>query len=590
MQDLPSRRDVAYVDIEPILSSAKHPTCAAYDITFGEQARLARQRRRTRQARVFQFLVHVCCMRLDSSSVHAPFKPALVSANGRSALPEDFEAPQIALLEFYLNTDDPELRARVADLLWLTKKDHQGALTAIDAYVASAQRLVGTGRTNELGEATSRFDRAASLAASLNNGTKLEDVRRAIDEVFEQAQAGTLLWLPPELLIVALKHRGDTKRDYAVFARELALAEEAKNQWWQARRYWEVVAEWHHALRREAGRLDALGRAAETLAQEASTSDSAIARASLLNQALDVLRPLPRFKQRQEELKLLALEAQQQFQSEASRFEYNLEVPRNEAEQHQEQIRSFISGGTTDEALRKLASLFRSPSYGEMRTAAEDIVRAHPFRFAFSSLTLGDNNKVVARTGTKSDSDKEWEANVLHEMYQQATWHRQLHVMTTLEPARWQLIREHNPTLRDVARLIADSPVVPPDRLDLVADGILAGLRNDLVHCAHILIPQFENMLRLVLTMMGKSAFRITTDGTQEELNLNPLLTNNDDIARFLGRDILFDLRGLLVEELSVNLRNRVAHGMIRRDQIQQASTAYFWWSVLFILLGAVKK
>lgn len=586
---LPSRRDIAVVDIEPVLKEAKYATCTWYGVVFDEYARLAQRKKRTRQARVYWFLSLVCSVPLD-----APLRPARVAENGRSALVDDFGTKHVVLLEQYLDANDPELRARIADLLWMTKKDrkksHQYAMIAIDAYLACAQRLADTDQVYELREASHRFDRAASLASSLNKQEKLEEARLLMDRLFDEAVKGKRKWLPAELFKIALKHRGRTQRDYAALACKVAEVEEAKREWWQARLYWEESAAWHRDLKREADRNEALRRWGETYIQEAAASDSAIARMSFYNSALELLRQLPHSRPRQEDIKLLAYEAQQQFLSEAASFEFDVEIPREEAKRRREVAQSAVGGHSFHDAMLQLVHLFRCPVRDVLRESAEENVRDHPLRFAISSLTLGDNNKLISRTPNDSDSDKEWEANVLHEMYDSAFWYRLELVLTVLEPARHQLLSEHCPTFREIVDLIAQSPIIPDDRIDLVAEGILAGLRNDLVYCAHLLIPQFENMLRWLLTISGKSAFRITQEGTQEERELNSLLTNDEDIAKFLGRDLLFDLRGLLVESASVNLRNRIAHGMLRRDQIQHSQTAYFWWAFLSIILQSKYK
>jgi hypothetical protein len=47
------------------------------------------------------------------------------------------------------------------------------------------------------------------------------------------------------------------------------------------------------------------------------------------------------------------------------------------------------------------------------------------------------------------------------------------------------------------------------------------------------------------------------------------------------GEDTVFQLRGLLVEQASSNLRNRTAHGMIEYGEFFGYSSVYVWWLIL---------
>jgi hypothetical protein len=50
---------------------------------------------------------------------------------------------------------------------------------------------------------------------------------------------------------------------------------------------------------------------------------------------------------------------------------------------------------------------------------------------------------------------------------------------------------------------------------------------------------------------------------------------------KLLGEDLVFDLQGLLVERFGVNLRNRMAHGLMGHDEFAFPTVLYLWWLVL---------
>ena len=47
----------------------------------------------------------------------------------------------------------------------------------------------------------------------------------------------------------------------------------------------------------------------------------------------------------------------------------------------------------------------------------------------------------------------------------------------------------------------------------------------------------------------------------------------------------MFDLQGLLVERFGVNLRNRMAHGLMGDDEFASPTGLYLWWLVLRICM-----
>lgn len=56
-------------------------------------------------------------------------------------------------------------------------------------------------------------------------------------------------------------------------------------------------------------------------------------------------------------------------------------------------------------------------------------------------------------------------------------------------------------------------------------------------------------------------------------------------LEELLGEDLVFDLQGLLVERFGVNLRNRMAHGLMGDDEFASPTVLYLWWLMLRICM-----
>src|SRR5690606_29615110 len=78
---------------------------------------------------------------------------------------------------------DPEMRARVADVLWVTKRDHKAAKVAIGAFLESAQRL----KTGDMWPPyAERLERAARLAAIRGFEPQREEVVKTLESAIAE--------------------------------------------------------------------------------------------------------------------------------------------------------------------------------------------------------------------------------------------------------------------------------------------------------------------------------------------------------------------------------------------------------------------
>jgi hypothetical protein len=105
------------------------------------------------------------------------------------------------------------------------------------------------------------------------------------------------------------------------------------------------------------------------------------------------------------------------------------------------------------------------------------------------------------------------------------------------------------------------------------------------LQATHLLVPQIENSIRHVLNQRGL----ITTtlrNGIQKERDINDLLPS-DDVKQIFGEDLVFDLRGILIERFGHNLRNKSAHGLMPEEEFYDASSVYLWWLMLHISWNA---
>ena len=153
-----------------VLANCNKQTCNCYSIIFREKAAEFQllQDFKASKASVLLSDVTSMIMRLDTPNL---FTPCMIMQNSRSAMVEDFSDKVLAVFSDLLqDTKDPEMKARLADVIWIRQRKHQMARLAVDSYLESARRLE---HPENWTYNIDRIERALQLAAQIEKGGKL---------------------------------------------------------------------------------------------------------------------------------------------------------------------------------------------------------------------------------------------------------------------------------------------------------------------------------------------------------------------------------------------------------------------------------
>lgn len=554
--------------------------CNFYDSAFYDHARIAESNGNINATALYTFLGAICSFRVKLDTPEEPFSPAFEFQAGRSPSIEDLEEEHFQLLlELAPETVDPELQARMADILWVCRRDFRMALMAVDAYLASAQRLEDP---EHWSTGLHRVERAMQISASLGrNNAALPKAIAYIEERLRHYNGTDPLFLSVKLMELLQEQRQGDPATYAALAEKIALQAEVEQKWHKARASWSVLARWHRVERDAALEREAQLHLAETYASEAQAAfahnpnDHSLV-AYHLQQAIASLRRVAGTGERVTELHRQLLNHQQQSVGQMQVATTSIDVS-----ELAEQARNAVANKEPLRALVSLALLSRPLSVTRLRDEVRRTVRSYPLQFIFSAVQLNEEGKVIARRPSLTPADLEADEALLRtEMFRQASWHRGTMATGAIEHARHQINLEHNIRIQDWMSIVAENPFVPEGRELLYARGLHAGLIGDFITALHILIPQVEHSLRNLMSEAGLLVSGIDSAGIQDEHNINSLLYR-EELKAMLGEDIVFELQGLLVERFGENMRNRLAHGLLSSGAFFASSVVYLWWLVL---------
>lgn len=559
---------------EEVIAECKEKECNYYSSRFSAKAVELAQAGDTNTQEVFRLLSSITSMYFRLDSPESPFGPMMELHDRRTSIPEDFDDSRLALLrEVATEITDPELRARIADVLWLRQRDYRMGELAVTSYLESAELLEDPKHWTA---SASRLERALQLAANLGRKAKMYSaVVSRVESVLDKYDGEDPLYLSAKLMELLIERRaGDTDKN-AARAEKLALRAEAARDWNRARKYWELKADWHLRAKDPEQARKAKLSAAETHVKNAETHLAAATPvhmlvASHIQFAIEAYRRIGDTKEQVEALHHRLLEYQRRAIDEMATISSSVDIG-----DLVEMAINQVKGKTLQDALMCLAILTHPPKVQELRAQAEEYKKRYVFQSLFPRVYHNAAGKVVARQ--PNDPEESLQADMFHN----ASHARLLRVQALIEPARWQINSEHNVRVEDFLPFILGSPFIPLGHEYIVARGLYAGMHGDFLTAVHFLVPQIEASMRYILAQVGVIASGFDAQGIQDEYSLNKTLCEEGfcgPLSKAVGEDIVFDFRGLLVERFGANLRNDMAHGLIDQNIFYSESGCYLWW------------
>jgi hypothetical protein len=201
-----TRDDFERCNWQEVIASCEDKECVAYSTRFFAKAREAEGSGDTKAQGVFVLLGAMTSFSLNLDPIEQPFHPKVVLQNYRSAVLADIRDTQLDVLqEVAPQIIDPEMRARIGDILWVRKRDFRMAQLAIEAYLASATCLEDP---QSWPPCERRIKRAVQLAASLGRtGEYFSKTLAHVEAVLDKYNAEDPRFLSAKMMELLLTYR-----------------------------------------------------------------------------------------------------------------------------------------------------------------------------------------------------------------------------------------------------------------------------------------------------------------------------------------------------------------------------------------------
>ena len=318
---------------------------------------------------------------------------------------------------------------------------------------------------------------------------------------------------------------------------------------------------------------------AEGLQRLQSEQPSALAAASWFNEAVKAYRKVPsaeRFRfaidERILELRMLLSEMRRESMNEFKTLETNTDI--SEAVTR---VKDELRGHELPQSLKRFAALVGPPPYQQVVDGARAFAEQTVLTKLFGISHMSSDGRVVGhRDPSRPDNAEREEKGLEDDKFRHYQQTLGFIGACVIEPARRVISEEHQPTERYFAELAAVTPLVPPGREVLFGKGLLAGFVGDYVTAAHLLIPQFEHLIRCAIVSTGGPTTNLYANGVEHHKTLDALLALPEAEATF-GRDLFETLKAILCDPNGEGFRNQVAHGLLEDVDFPWDRAAFLW-------------
>lgn len=230
-------------------------------------------------------------------------------------------------------------------------------------------------------------------------------------------------------------------------------------------------------------------------------------------------------------------------------------------------------------ALQDLAFVVDTIPVSELEKNTSKSLKENPTKFFFDTDIFSSDGRLTAKVqGIKFDGKKinSKTSTIDHDVIQQYIKYIIRFVKGAIYPAL-QIIRcEHDIQISDIMTIVQKSNLIPQDRVEVFAKGLYSGFSDDFMTSLHLLMPQIENFVRKQLHEAGVLTSNIKSE-IETENGLSSLVGNNK-LEDIFGKDLWFEFKVLFGGEPNLNLRNKVAHGLLSSDEMKSEYSVYFWW------------
>lgn len=241
----------------------------------------------------------------------------------------------------------------------------------------------------------------------------------------------------------------------------------------------------------------------------------------------------------------------------------------------------FGKGAERDQARWDNFTLYFIPLKNEEEKSLKELAQKFPFRYMMGSHFLDAKGRPMAEVGSlESDFDGNLALHVVENM--NLNFH--FLSMAILEMLDCEAISVD----KIMNNRIIPCPIFEEDRYDIIREALQCFMDEKYVLFSHLIIPQLENAICNLVEMSGMSALKISRKGKGYQLKTLDDLLRMQPVIDALTEDGAYYLRLVLTNQLGLNLRNLMCHGIATPQHFGYNAAA--WLLHVLFMLSAIRE
>ena len=182
--------------------------------------------------------------------------------------------------------------------------------------------------------------------------------------------------------------------------------------------------------------------------------------------------------------------------------------------------------------------------------------KEHPALSLFPTGLIANDNPVLSVSG--DEDQKEW--NICRELQFEYTY-----FSIALDLILRRLVQEHKMDAKRLSDFLISSKFLKPKEV-IIKRAIELWESGDHLSFAHLIVPHIEDIIRSFLVPLRQPTTVYKRGGSLQEADLATVL-ENEELLQVFGEDLIKYFQLLFVDVRGNNLRNDIAHGLIKPEK-----------------------
>ena len=200
----------------------------------------------------------------------------------------------------------------------------------------------------------------------------------------------------------------------------------------------------------------------------------------------------------------------------------------------------------------------------------KEFAQKYPFRFMLTTKLVDHKGRPTSIIGS---IDSDFESNLTHYIAQNMKFDSYLLEMAIKEMIKTDAIT----TSKIMDNFIVPCPLFEEERYKIIIEALDLFFEGKYVLFSHLIVPQIENAICTLVELGGVSALKQQKNGKGFQLKTLDDLLREQPVVDTLTKDGAYYLRIVLTNQLGLNIRNLLCHGIL--------SAEYFGYGVAGRLL-----